>query len=436
MLSIRRIGAALAGLLMVLAGCSPAGEQTPSGKTLRIGVDLPLTGPEMRAAVPTLNGIRYYVGTHPTIAGFAISLAVKDDAAGGPADPSRGVADAQAFLSDPNVVAMIGPLDGAVARLQIPTANAAGLAMISPATSNPCLTRDLYMPALLSPERTPITCKSIGLPAASELRPAHNNNFFRLTTTDELQGAAAADYAFDTLHILRAAAISDHELYGQGLAGAFVARFTRRGGTVAGRLDTDPAASAPISDFLRRMKTAGAQAVYYGGVADGCAIRSQMASVFPVGNATPFLGADGIAEDPDCLHAAGQNAAGILATVPIVDSSSRTEAAATIRSFKAVYPKAVDFGPYTMPAYDATAILYAALERAISADGGSLPSRSAVVEELAKTSGFEGTTGRLGFDPAGDTTNRVISIYAAPGSNLKAAWPLAGTVDYSARLPY
>ena len=436
MLSIRSTGTGLVAVLFCLTACSPAGQQSPTGKTVRIGVDLPLSGPEMRAAVPTLNGIRYYVRTHPTIAGFAISLAVKDHAAGGPADPSRGVADVQAFLGDPKLVAMIGPLDGGVARQQIPSANAAGLAMISPATSNACLTRDIYMPALLSPERTPITCKSVGLPAASELRPAHNNNFFRLTTTDELQGAAAADYAFDTLHVLRAAVISDHELYGQGLAGAFVARFTRRGGTVTGRLDTDPSASSTVSDFLGRMKTADAQAVYYGGVAEGCAIRSQMASVFPAGSSTPFIGADGIAEDPDCLQAAGSNATGILATVPIVDSASRSEAAATIRSFKAAYPAAADFGPYTMPAYDATAILYAAIERAISAAGGSLPSRSAVVGELARTSGFAGTTGVLGFDPAGDTTNRVISILRAPGSDLKATWTLAGTVDYSARLPY
>jgi branched-chain amino acid transport system substrate-binding protein len=390
----------------------------------------------MRAGVPTLNGIRYYIRTHPTIAGFAVSLTVKDDAAGGPADPSRGVADVQGFVSDPRVVAMIGPLDGAVARQQIPSANAASLAMISPATSNPCLTREVYMPALLNPERTPITCKSVGLPAASELRPAHTNNFFRLTTTDDLQGAAAADYAFDTLHVLRAAVVSDHELYGQGLAGAFVARFTRRGGTVVGRLDTDPSVSSGVSDFLGKMKAAGAEAVYYGGVAEGCAIRSQMASVFQTGGATPFLGADGIAQDPDCLRAAGQSAAGIVATVPIVDSASRSEAAGTIRSFKAVYPAPGDFGPYTMPAYDATAILYAALGRAISTAGGSLPSRAAVVAELARTSGFDGTTGRLGFDGAGDTTNRVISIYEAPGSDLKAAWTLTGTVDYSAHLPY
>ena len=52
---------------------------------------------------------------------------------------------------------MIGPFDSAVARLEIPIANAAGLAMVSPATSNPCLTRNVFTPALLNPARTEIS---------------------------------------------------------------------------------------------------------------------------------------------------------------------------------------------------------------------------------------------------------------------------------------
>ena len=89
-----------------------------------------------------------------------------------------------------------------------------------------------------------------------------------------------------------------------------------------------------------------------------------------------------------------------------------------------------------MPAYDATGVLYAALGRAIAAAGGSLSARSAVIAEVARTWGFDGTTGRLGFDPSGDTTNRVISIFEAPGQEPRAAWRLADTVDHSARLPY
>jgi branched-chain amino acid transport system substrate-binding protein len=404
--------------------------------SLHIGVDLPISGREARAALPALNGIRFFVQTHPTLDGFNVVLTTADDAGGGWPNPNRGVTNLEGFIGDSSLVAMIGPFDAAVARKEIPVANAAGLAMISPATSNPCLTRNVFMPALLNPARVAISCQSAGLPSASELRPGRNNNFFRLTTTDELQGAAAADYAFKKLHILRVAALSDHEAYGQGLVDAFSARITSLGGTVLGHFDLDPA-KPDASPYLSNMKSAGAQAVYYGGsMRGGCEIRAQMKVLFPPGEATPFLGGDGIAQDPDCVRAAGDNSAGVYATVPIVDARSRPAAATTIRDFRTAFGSTADLGPYTMVAYDATAVLYAALDRAIRAAGGSLPSRARVTAELAQTSGLAGTTGTLGFDSMGDTTNRVVSIFEATGGDPRSPWKAVDTEDYSARLPY
>lgn len=427
-----------ASLVAILLGACTIGGGQPAGRPLRIAVDLPLTGTETRAALPAWNGIRFFVQTHPTLDGYAIELVTADDGAagGGSASPDRGAANVRSFLADANVVAMIGPFDGAVARKEIPLANVAGLAMVSPATSNPCLTRDVYMPALLNPARTPISCKVAGLPPASDLRPSHVNNFFRLTTTDELQGAAAADFAVEKLHVLRAAVITDHELYGQGLAGAFNARLVRRGGTVLGHLDVE-ADNTDATQFLKRMNEAGAQAIYFGGVSSvGCAIRAQMVSVFAPGEATPFLGGDGIAHDPNCILAAGANSTGVYATAPIVDAASLPAAATVIGEFKAKFGRPTDFGPYTMLAYDATATLYAALNRAILAGGGRLPSREAVTAELARTIGLEGVTGVLGFDAAGDTTNRVVSVFEAPGADPRVPWKFSGAVDYSLRLPY
>ena len=402
-------------------------------KTIRIGVDLPLSGAEARAAAPALYGMKFFVERHPTIDGFDVLLRTADDAG----DPNLGAANVRAFLTDPKVVAMLGPFDAAVARLEIPVANAAGLAMVSPATSNPCLTRDIFTPARLNPARTAITCRQAGLPGASELRPNKTNNFFRLTTTDDLQGAAAADYAFRKLRILRAGVISDHEAYGQGLAYAFSARFTSLGGTVLGRFELDPK-NPSAAAFLKSMKDAGAQAIYYGGgtQAGGCGVRAQMAGVFPAGDAAPFLGGDGIAEDPACVSSAGANSVGMFATVPIVDASTRPAAAATIRDFKATFGNTADYGPYTVVAYDATAVLYAALEQAIRAAGGGIPDRAGITALVAETSGLAGATGNLGFDTAGDTMNRVVSVVEATGPDPRAPWKLVDAVDYSTRPPY
>lgn len=434
--TIRRFAISSAALL-VAAACASSAPVVHAGPVLRIGVDLPITGSESRAALPAANGVRFFVATHPTLDGFGVTLVTSDDAAGGSPNPSRGAANVQSFLADPSVVAMIGPFDAAVARKEIPVANSGGLAMISPATSSPCLTRDVFVPAALNPARTDIDCKTAGIPAASELRPTHLNNFFRLTTTDNLQGAAAADYIFGKLHLVRAAAVSDHEAYGQGLVDAFTARFTHLGGTVTAKLDLDPA-QPDASAFLSRAKDEGVQAVYYGGstAGGGCQVRAEMKSSFPAPDSTPFFGADGIAQDPSCLAAAGDYSPGIYATVPIVDASTRPGAAPTIRAFKAMFGSTSDYGPYTIVAYDATAVLYAALDRAVRAAGGHMPDRSSVISELAKTADLAGATGNLGFDASGDTTNRVVSIFAATGGSPHSPWKLADAVDYSSHPPY
>jgi branched-chain amino acid transport system substrate-binding protein len=426
---------ALAILALAAAGCSlPGGPPAP---TLKIGVDLPLSGAEASIGIPTLDGVRFYVRQHPTLDGFNVELVIKDDSSGGAAEPPLGATNVQALVSDPRVLGVIGPLDSAVARAEIPVASQGRLAMVSPATSSPCLTRNDYLPAGLNPSRTPIRCKDAGLPAASDLRPNGVNTFFRLATTDDLQGPAAADYAYRSLHLLRVATISDGEGYGQALAAGFAARFRGVGGSVVGRLDLQPGASGDASAFLRRMKADGAQAVYFGGTSanHGCAIRAQMAAVFDAGLAAPMLGGDGIAQDAACLQDAGANSAGVFATVPVVDAARLGTAEPVVAAFKAAYPKPSDFGQYTLVAYDSTAVLYDAIHRAIRIGGGE-PDRGSVVSQLSATEGFPGATGLLGFDANGDTARRVLSEYQSPAGGPNGAWRLAGEIDYTSALPY
>ncbi len=433
----RARGAVAVALLILLTSCTGTflGANHATA-VLKIGVDLPLTGSEGRAAVSALNGVRFFVEQHPILDGFTVVVDTRDDAVGGTPEPFKGAANIESLAGDPLLMAVIGPFDSSVARSEIPVANLAGLAMVSPATSSPCLTRSMYLPAGLSPTLTAVTCKQVGLPNAAELRPTGTNNYFRLATTDDLQGPAAADYAYRTLRVLRVATISDHEAYGQALEQSFTARFSKLGGSVVGHLNADPAGKPDVTGFFSRMKADGAQAIYFGGVTanNGCAIRALMVRTFAAG--APYLGGDGIAEDPACVQQAGSAATGIFATVPRVDPTSRGSAAEMISAFRTAYPAASDYSPYTVVAYDATGIVYAAIDRAIKLAGGKLPARADVVTQLAATQGFAGATGTIGFDPAGDTTHRVLSIYAAPSPDPRSAWTLVGDVDYTAALPY
>ena len=430
--SIACFGAALS--LLPLAACSSGGSGPKAG--IEIGVDLPLSGVEGRAGTPTLNGVRFYVHQHPVLDGFTVAVSARDDSINGVHNAKLGAQNITAFVNEPLVLGIIGPFDASVARATIPVANQAQLAMISPSASDQCLSKPVFVPAGLSPSHKGVACNEVGLPLPADLRPTKVNNFFRLATTNDLQGAAAADFGYKNLHLLRVAVLSDHEAYGQALADGFRTRFNKLGGLVVLYQDFVPAANLDLSSFFAQAKKEGAQAVYFGGVTanHGCATRAQMAGVLGAG--APYLGGDGIAEDPACVRDAGSSAPGIYGTVPAIDPEQAPNAKAAIAAFKAAYPHPADYGPYTMLAYDATAVLYDAIDRAIKGAGGKLPARADVVTKLAATTAFAGATGTFGFDAAGDTTHRVVSIYEAQSSDPGAAWPWVGAIDYSAKLPY
>ena len=435
---LRASAVACSALLLALPACSGDRAAATAGKTISIGVDLPLTGVEGRAGTATLNGVRFFVQRHPVLDGFTISVDARDDPAGASRATARGLVNLEALIAQPRVLAVIGPFDSNVARAQIPVANRAHLALVSPGTSSRCLTKEPFLPAHLNPARTAITCHAAGLPSPSELRPTGVNNFFRLSTTDELQGPAAADYATRQLHVRRVAVVTDGETYGQGLAHSFTARFIHLGGTVVAHMDLDPSKAIDAAAFLQAAKKDRAQGVYYGGTSanHACVLSSQMASVFGADASAPLLGGDGIALDPACVGDAGANATNIYATVPAADSEHVDSAGPVIAAFRSAYGRPEDFGPGTVAAYDATGVVYDALDRAIKASAGNLPARDSVVAELAATRAYSGATGVFGFDPEGDTTLRLLSIFRPAAADLDAGWTWLATADYSAALPY
>jgi branched-chain amino acid transport system substrate-binding protein len=424
-------------ILAVFVGfaCSSGGGTSTSKGTITIGVSLPLSGTEASQGTPTKNGVLFYISQHPTIDGFTLKVDPKDYAVNGSPDAARGAATMQEFIADATVLAVVGTFDSGVARAEIPIANAASLVMISPANTNPCLTKTVYTPGVLRASGTDITCKDAGLPAPADLRTAHpdKNNYFRLATTDDLQGPASSLYAYNTLKLTKVAVISNNSVYGKGIADTFSAEFVHLGGSIAVRQDYDPANTNDFKAFLTSAKAKGAQAIYYGGLTTdkGCVIRQQMVGIFPTGEATPFLGGDGIAQDPACTTAAGQNAVGMFGTVASVNPDTVSTAAPTIAAFKVAYPNKSDYLSYTMVAYDCAGVLVAAIDRAIKANSGNMPTREAVRAQVAATSGYAGVTGTIGFNAAGDNSAEIVSLYEDKSTDPTADWPFIRAYDFN-----
>jgi len=428
-----RLPKLLAGLAVAsvaLAACGTgnnAGGSANKG-TIKIGVDLPESGAETSNGIPTLNGVKFAVSQLKSVDGFTLEVFNLDDAVNGVHDPQKGAQNVQQFVDDSKVLGMIGPFNSSVARAEIPISNRAHLVQISPANTNQCLTKNVYIPQSLSglPD---VDCKAAGLPAPADLRPSSPNNYFRVATTDDNQGPANSDYAYNTLKITKVGVASDAEAYGKGIADTFSTRFTKNGGTVVKRQDFPNASHvSDFKPFLRSALAAGAQGIYFGGTDsnNACVVRQQMKSA-GFADSAPFLGGDGIVTG-QCIKDAAAAAVGMYGTVATVAAEKVSGAQSTISAFKQAYSNASDYGAYTMPAYDSTKILVAAIDKAIKANNGNMPSRSQVLSQMAQTD-YSGVLGHTSFDSNGDTTNKVITIYTV--KNATTGWEVESTVNVS-----
>jgi branched-chain amino acid transport system substrate-binding protein len=395
--------------LVGLSACGSSSTGSANKGTISIGVELPESGKEASNGLPTLNGVKYAVQKVGTIKGFTLAVVNKDDAVNGSHDPTKGAQNISELVADSTVLGVVGPFNSSVAKAEIPVANAANLSIISPANTNECLTQVFPAPEC---DFTP-----------ASLRPNGKNNYFRVAATDNLQGPANADYAYDTLHLKKIGVASDNQTYGKGIATNFAKEFVAKGGALAGsQQDIDSKSTNDFKSLLNGFKAAGADGVYFGGTDSDnvCVARSQMAGV---GLNVPFFGGDGIVTS-QCITDAAANVDNMYGTVAAVDATKLPAAKATIDDYKTKFPAASDFGAYTMPAYDCATILIQAIGRAIDDAGGNMPTREQVRAEVAKTSNYAGVLGNTSFDSNGDTTNRVISIYKiGPAPGLTGATP-------------
>ena len=202
-MKLHRIGALAAVSVLAFAACSnsgssaaPAAERRPAAApcatpgdtskgTVNIAIELPQQGSELAASQPIINGILLAIKEAGGAAGgYKIEIpkeVIFDDAKDGVHDPQTGAQNMGNIVGLDNVVAVIGPLNSSVAKVQIPISNEAGLLQCSPANTNEGLTKPEF--------------------GALDIRKANPTkiNYVRVVTTDDNQGPAAAKYILEVL---------------------------------------------------------------------------------------------------------------------------------------------------------------------------------------------------------------------------------------------
>jgi len=217
-MKLRKVGA-IAGIgVLVLAGCNQGGTSGGTKGTINIGIELPQQGSELAGTQPEINAIKLAVkDSGGTVGGWKIEIpnsVILDDAKDGVHDPQTGAQNMQALASNANVIAVIGPQNSSVAKVQIPISNAAGLLQCSAANTNEGLTKPQF--------------------GALDIRKTNPTkiNYVRVVTTDDYQGPAAARYILQNLKLKTVYIIDSTDTFGKGIADNFQKYFTDNGGTV------------------------------------------------------------------------------------------------------------------------------------------------------------------------------------------------------------
>ncbi len=409
-MSRSRLAALMLGMLLV-AGCT-VGVGTPAHSigVIKLGVDLPLSGDDAPDGLPAKNAIDLAIKQAGRVCGparhpdacFDLQAVTDDDVSQGIHDPAKGAKNVQLLANDARVLAMVGPLHDSVAKSELPVANAAGLTVVSPGTTNECLSQE------------PLDGHCQGLSA--RLRPSGPNNFFRVLTTQLVEGAAGADLAFRVLGKKRAFVINDQTTFGLGIATTFAARFVRDGGTIVDPSDLgafDPNQPAAFGSRVQRALELGADVIYFAatGVSAAASLRREMAARMPQ---VPLIGSDRLASS-QFAKAAGAAARGSFYTVVGPYPAVLRGAQAFVRDYKTAYGH--DVGAFGLPAYDATRLLIAAIGRAIDDAGGAMPTRAQVLNEVSATRDYRGAMGAMSFDARGDTNLKLLTAYQWLGAN-------------------
>ena len=392
------VGGALA--MGVLAGCggSSGGSGSSGNKNLIIATELAVSGTDAGAQIPTQYGADLAIQQNSDL-GNGYKLTVKHDNYEGTSgvDPSVAANNVTQLASDPSVIAVMGPFNSGVAKVIIPIAERSHLTLISPANTNPGLTKQQYAQA-----------NGINF---TELHPAGSKEYyFRLPGTDDVQGKVDAQVAAGApVNAKNAYVVDDDSTYGIGLANYFVNNFQSGGGTVLGRSSITAQQASSFPSLASTIASKHPDAVFFGGVTSGGGglLKKDLVAA---GYTGPMVGGDGIAEDPAWAQAAGPAATGTYGSVAAPDTSQfKSGPAATfVSDYKAAFP-GKDITPYSAMAYDATMIEIKAIKGLISS--GKAVTRENVRDAIASIQ-YDGVTGHISFDANGDNAgNKVFSIY-------------------------
>ena len=286
-----------------------------------------------------------------------------------------GQTAAQRLVSDPQVIAIIGPNCSSAAVPAIPIASNAGFLLLSPTTTSSALT---------NPDRE---TGGVWMPG-----------FFRTVYNNLLEGAVAARFVYEELGALTMATIHDGSNYASDLVNATIENFEGFGGevTFSGAVnvgDTD------MSAILTEIATNPPDVLFFPIFQPEGDFLVAQAKYIPGLEDTVMMTADALLVEGFPIDS-GEAALGVMLTGPAVTGEDYD-------AFLELWDERFGTAPpsgFHAHAFDAANMLLDILEDiAVHGEDGSVQiGRQALRDAFAAVEDYEGLTGLLTCSPTGD----------------------------------
>ncbi len=362
-----------AAILLFLAGCGETHKQT---STIKIGCAAPLTGDQAQIGMDTCQGVRLAVDQANekglNLTGFTFEALTLDDQH----NPAQAVNVAKKFVSDSDVLAVVGHFNSSCTKPASAVYHEAGITQITPASTNPELSKQGF------------------------------KTFFRVAATDDVQGPKGARFAVSTLGSKRIFVIDDKTTYGKGLADEFEKEAKKLKIEILGH-EGITQGDKDFTPLLTKIKPLAPDLIYFGGIyPEGALLLRQMRSLdIPA----VFMGGDGLATPVFLQLASPQIAEGTYATMVGGDTKKMPAAQQFIKDYESRFS---EVGQWSAYGFDAANILIQAVRKA------GVKSRTAVLKAMREIPSFQGVTGEVVFDAKGDNKNQFIGIFKAEQGKL------------------
>ena len=345
------------GLLFLVFGFAVSmafagGGQARGGDTINLGVIFPLSGPQAHFGVESSDGIilaMEEINRAGGLLGRQINLIIADDEN----IPANTVANFLRLTTQEGVSIVMGSSTSGATSAIAPMAQQQGVVLISPSAT------------------------AFGVTQFGDF-------VFRTCFIDSFQGIVGANFAFDGLNARRAAVLYDQGAdYNRGLAEAFIAQFTARGGQIVSH-QVYMSGAVDFSAQVTSIAAASPDVVFLPNFLNDVALQAMQLRAQGIN--VPLLGGDGW---DGVVGIAGPEIAGGLWSGSFSSETTDLMGAAFVQAFQARFGRTAS--QFAALGYDTMLLIADAITRAGTTDS------SAVRDALAATySNF--VTGAIRFD--------------------------------------